>query len=224
MAESTERRLAAIMFTDIVGSTVATARSETTGLELRDRHRRLVRAQVGRYRGRFVEAPGDESLSVFDSALNAVNCALAIQRELESDPDLALHVGVHLGEIVFWRGGVRGRGQRRFAHLQPRSPRRDLRFECGGGCASGSAEHRELARAEHGLRGVERPVSVSVVSGTLLSLLQLLESVGEGRRFVGSRSAPSQWSWRSRVSPGGTADLTQQLHPSPRSRSFPSTT
>jgi class 3 adenylate cyclase len=40
----TERRLAAIMFTDIVGSTAVTARSESAGLALRDRHRDLVRA------------------------------------------------------------------------------------------------------------------------------------------------------------------------------------
>ncbi len=39
----TERRLAAIMFTDIVGSTAVTARSESAGLALRDRHRELVR-------------------------------------------------------------------------------------------------------------------------------------------------------------------------------------
>ena len=55
----------------------------------------MVRAQVERYHGRFVEAPGDESLSAFDSALNAVNCALAIQQELENDPGLTLHIGVH---------------------------------------------------------------------------------------------------------------------------------
>ncbi len=54
---STERRLAAIMFTDIVGSTAVTARSESAGLALRDRHRELVRTQVERYHGRFIEAP-----------------------------------------------------------------------------------------------------------------------------------------------------------------------
>ena len=43
----TERRLAAIMFTDIVGSTAATARSESAGLALRDRHRVLVRTGDG---------------------------------------------------------------------------------------------------------------------------------------------------------------------------------
>ncbi len=62
MDPGSERRLAAILFTDIVGSTAVTARSESAGLELRDRHRELVRTQVTRYHGRFIEAPGDSAL------------------------------------------------------------------------------------------------------------------------------------------------------------------
>ena len=49
--QDSERRLAAIMFTDIVGSTAATAKSEQAGLALRDRHRELVRRNVERYGG-----------------------------------------------------------------------------------------------------------------------------------------------------------------------------
>ena len=45
------RRLAAIMFTDLVGSTALTARSEAAGLRAKERHRALVREQVGRYGG-----------------------------------------------------------------------------------------------------------------------------------------------------------------------------
>ena len=59
MEAGSERRLAAILFTDIVGSTAVTARSEAAGLALRDRHRELVRSCVQRARGRFVEAPGE---------------------------------------------------------------------------------------------------------------------------------------------------------------------
>ncbi len=75
-SEGPERRLAAIMFTDIVGSAAVTARSESVGLALRDRHRILVRTEVERYHGRFIEAPGDESLSTFESAVGAVHAAL----------------------------------------------------------------------------------------------------------------------------------------------------
>ena len=90
-----ERRLAAILFTDIVGSTAITAQSESAGLALRDRHRELVRTQVQRYHGRFIEAPGDESLSTFESAVDAVHAALAIQLELEGDAELQVRIGIH---------------------------------------------------------------------------------------------------------------------------------
>ena len=68
-AEGAERKLAAIMFTDIVGSTALMAESEPAGLRAKQRHRTLVRTQVDRYHGEFIEAPGDETLSIFASAL-----------------------------------------------------------------------------------------------------------------------------------------------------------
>ncbi len=67
-----ERRLTAILFTDIVGSTAVTARSESAGMKLCDRHRELVRPLVVRHHGRFIEAPGDESLSTVESSVDAV--------------------------------------------------------------------------------------------------------------------------------------------------------
>ena len=58
------------------------AESEAKGLRARERHRALVRPLVEKYRGQSIEARGDESLSVFPTALDAVNCALAIETEL----------------------------------------------------------------------------------------------------------------------------------------------
>ena len=64
MAERSERRLVAIMFTDIVGYTALMAKSEERGLRARSRHRELVRPLVERFRGEPIEARGDESLSL----------------------------------------------------------------------------------------------------------------------------------------------------------------
>ena len=72
------RRLAAILFTDIVGSTATTARSEQDGLSLRDAHRVLVRREVEKHHGRVVETTGDETLSVFESALQAVHAGFKL--------------------------------------------------------------------------------------------------------------------------------------------------
>ena len=57
--QSAERRLAAILFTDLVGSTEWMAQSEEAGLRVKRRHRELVREQVEGFHGDFVEAPGD---------------------------------------------------------------------------------------------------------------------------------------------------------------------
>ncbi len=96
--QSAERRLAAILFTDLVGSTALMARSEEAGLRAKRRHRELVRAQVESFHGDFIEAPGDETLSIFSSALDAVSCGLAIE-ESTHDEDFRLHVAIHLGDV-----------------------------------------------------------------------------------------------------------------------------
>ncbi len=84
-AQAAERRLAAIVFTDLVDSTALMARSEEAGLRAKRRHRELVQAQVVSYRGEFIEAPGDETLSIFGNALDAVNCALGIEVASEGE-------------------------------------------------------------------------------------------------------------------------------------------
>ncbi len=98
-SQSSERRLAAIIFTDIVGYTALMAESEEKGLRARQRHRALVRPLVGLYHGESIEARGDESLSTFATALDAVNCALAIEAAAR-DAELKLHMGIHLGDVI----------------------------------------------------------------------------------------------------------------------------
>ncbi len=116
---SVERRLAAILFTDVVGYTALMGRDEAAGRRVRARHESLVRAEVERYHGRWIEEKGDESLSVFPSALEAVNCALALQAELEDDPELSLRIGIHLGDVTIEDGRVYGDGVNVAARIRP---------------------------------------------------------------------------------------------------------
>ena len=91
------RRLAAILFTDIVGYTALMGRDEAAARRIRTRHEALVREHVGRYQGEWIEEKGDESLSVFPSALDAVNCALAIQAKLAEAPEQLVRQKDRLG-------------------------------------------------------------------------------------------------------------------------------
>jgi adenylate cyclase len=169
-AGTVERRLAAIMFTDIVGYTALMAESEEKGLRVRQRHRQVVRPLVEQYHGESIEARGDESLSVFPSALDAVNCALPIQAELSDDPELKLHLGIHLGDLVVQGGEVSGDGVNIASRICSIS-------EGGGLCVSGEVyrsirnqpDIEALSLGERQLKNVGQPVAVYLLGkpGTL---------------------------------------------------------
>ena len=103
-----ERVLAAILFTDIVGST---ERAGTMGdrpwKELLERHHGIVRAQLARFGGQEIDTAGDGFLATFDSPLRAIEAA---RRICAAVPSLGLEVraGVHVGEIELVAGNVRG--------------------------------------------------------------------------------------------------------------------
>lgn len=166
IAAETQRRLAAVLFTDVVGSTATTRRSQTAGLAIRDRHRELVRSHVERYHGRFIEAPGDESLSTFESALNAVNCARAIAHVLRDDAELRLHMGLHLGEIAFRGAEVFGDGVNVAARVRAISPAGEV-YASGAllNALRGQGEVATSPRGEHAFPGVDEPVSVFAIRG-----------------------------------------------------------
>src|SRR5215831_5155811 len=110
-----ERRLAAIMFTDMVGYTALGQRNESLSLVLVDQQRQLVRPILQQHNGREVKTMGDSFLVEFKSALDAVNCAYDIQKatrehntNIPESEKLHLRVGVHLGDIVETEGDVSG--------------------------------------------------------------------------------------------------------------------
>ena len=98
------------MFTDIVGYTALMAESEQRGLAARERHLEVVRPLVARHHGELIDSRGDDSLSVFPSALDAVHCALAIEEALQDDAELKLHIGIHSGDVILTGGNVSGDG------------------------------------------------------------------------------------------------------------------
>ena len=93
-----DRVLATVLFTDIVGSTERAAElGDGAWRSLLARHDSLVREEVQRHRGRFVKSLGDGALAVFDGPSRAISSAIAI-RDGVHDLDLEIRAGLHTGE------------------------------------------------------------------------------------------------------------------------------
>ncbi|MEE9464169.1 MAG: adenylate/guanylate cyclase domain-containing protein [Candidatus Neomarinimicrobiota bacterium] len=113
------RKLAAIMFTDIVGYTALMGEDEAKALQLLQKNRGLLKPIIEQFHGEWLKEIGDGTLSSFNSAVEAVNCALAIQHVLKDDPDLKLRIGIHVGDVVFEEGDVFGDGVNIASRIEP---------------------------------------------------------------------------------------------------------
>jgi class 3 adenylate cyclase len=105
---SGQRVLATIMFTDIVGSTpMVAAVGDARWAALLAEHDQCARAEIARFRGRYIVSTGDGLLATFDGPTRAVRCAMAIADRIR---DLGLHIrsGCHTGEVEFGDDNVSG--------------------------------------------------------------------------------------------------------------------
>ncbi|MBO6535711.1 MAG: tetratricopeptide repeat protein [Balneolaceae bacterium] len=102
------RLLAAIMFADMVGYTKLMQQNEAEAKRLRDRQRKVVDNYIMEHRGQVMQYYGDGTLSMFGSAIDAVNAARDIQLELQNDPQVPLRIGIHLGDVVYDDEGIFG--------------------------------------------------------------------------------------------------------------------
>jgi class 3 adenylate cyclase len=98
-AIDTDRVLATVVFTDIVGSTERSAElGDQRWRDVLDAHDRLAERQLARYRGTLVKATGDGLVATFDGPARAIWCALALRDGLRS-LGVEIRGGVHCGEI-----------------------------------------------------------------------------------------------------------------------------
>jgi len=104
-----DRRLAAIMFTDIVGYTALMGRDEDKAFKILRKNRDIQRPIIKKYRGEWLKEMGDGILASFHTSSDAVRCAGEIQAATQK-AGIGLRIGIHEGEVVFEGGDVLGDG------------------------------------------------------------------------------------------------------------------
>ena len=119
MAEGrVQRRLAAILAADVVGySRLMEADEELTRARLRVLHYELIDPQIASDGGRIVKTMGDGILVEFPSVVDAVHCALAIQKLMGlrnlgtlEEARIALRIGVNIGDVIIEDDDIHGDG------------------------------------------------------------------------------------------------------------------
>jgi TolB-like protein len=121
-----ERRLAAIMFTDLVGFSAMTQQNEALALELVSTKRQLLNPLLDQHGGTLVKTMGDGFLVEFSSALGAVGCAISIQSMLygfnKAQPQgnkIELRIGIHVGDVHSENDDIFGDGVNIASRIEP---------------------------------------------------------------------------------------------------------
>jgi len=104
------RKLAAIMFTDIVGYSAMMSKDEKQAMDVLEKNRKIHLAAIERYNGQYIKEIGDGTLSVFQSSLDAVSGAIEIQKTCCAKHDFQVRIGINIGDVIFKDNDVFGEG------------------------------------------------------------------------------------------------------------------
>ena len=119
-----ERKLAAVMFTDIVGFTRIMTASEDTAINILKAQDEIFNPLLEEHNGNLLKKMGDGLLVEFSSAVNAVECALKIQASIKNHNEAAgdefhIRIGIHLGDVVMLGDDILGDGVNIASRIEP---------------------------------------------------------------------------------------------------------
>jgi adenylate cyclase len=162
---SQNRRLAAIMFTDIVGYTSLMSKNEQDTMTLLQKNHEIQNLVAEEFEGELLKEMGDGTLLCFNSAFDAVQGAQRIQELSKKVPGLVLRIGVHLGDVIFKDGDVFGDGVNVASRIEPFA-------KAGGICISEQilqmVENKTGFEAEFigekKLKNVDRPIAIYAIT------------------------------------------------------------
>ncbi len=192
-----QRRLAAIMFTDIVGYSALMSKDEEGSLQILSKNRELQKATLSRHNGEFIKEIGDGTLSIFQSSWDAVRCAMELQSTLHRTACFQLRIGIHQGDIVITEKDVFGDGVNIASRIQ-------ALCEPGGILISATVYHDVRNKTgitadclgEKILKNIDEPVKIYSISTECIQKIPEQSSKESQSRQgnIGLRTSQGIWS------------------------------
>jgi len=185
VSEGLDRRLVAVMFTDMVGYTALLQADERLAVDKRGRYVSALEQQHEAFGGTIVQRLGDGSMSMFPSSLAAVQAASAMQQELAGQ-DVPVRIGIHVGEVIVEPERLTGDAVNIAARIES--------FAVAGGVMLSDDAYAQLRNrsdvsvvslGRFRFKNVGRPYELYAVSaeGLVIPDPDVLE--GKGERFAG---------------------------------------
>ncbi len=184
---SPQRRLAAIMFTDMVGYTRLMQKDEGLAKSLRDRHRTVLKNEISEHEGEIVQYFGDGTLCIFPSSILAVRCALKIQNQLLQDPKVSLRIGLHSGDIVHDDEGIYGDGVNIASRIESLAIPGSVLFS--GKIMDDIKNQTDLklkSLGEFSLKNVDDPIELFALTNSPLAIPKSENMIGKGQKLTKS--------------------------------------
>ncbi len=190
--QEVKRKLAAILSADVKGYSRLMGEDEVGTIHTLNAYKEVMAGLIQHHHGRVVDAPGDNVLAEFGSVVDALGCAVFIQKELKNrnaqlpeNKKMEFRIGVNLGDVVEEGEKIFGDGVNIAARIESLS-------EAGGVCISGSAYDfvgKKLSLGyeylgEHTVKNIEKPVRVYRV---------LMEPEAAGKVIGEKKVKPKQW-------------------------------
>ena len=114
-----DRRLAAILFSDIAGFTELTAGDEEKAVDLINRQRELFQPIVAKFDGEWLKEIGDGLFLSFTSSKKAINCAIKLQEKAKNIDNFDIRIGLHQGDVIISDNEVLGDDVNIAARIEP---------------------------------------------------------------------------------------------------------
>jgi adenylate cyclase len=191
--EHTKRKLAAIFSADVAGYSRLMGDDEQATVETIIAYRKVMTDLIQEYRGRVVDAKGDNVLAEFPSVVDAIQCAVEIQKdlkvrnaELPENRRMEFRIGVNLGDVIEEGDTIYGDGVNIAARLESLA-------ESGGICISGTAFDQIGKKVplgyeflgEQKVKNIEKPIRVYKA---------LVEPEAAGK-VIGEKRRLKKWQW-----------------------------